>query len=141
MPTGANLASRPSPSLWAAALAIPVFALLGSLALQYIAVVVGSLFASFRLPWDTINLVTGASIPFLAACRQTPLQGCEPVAQYPFLFTLLQWAALAGLNVQLIRAGVTRRPWVSGLVIVAVAGLLAIVAVRALSLEFDHLHM
>jgi len=141
MPTGAILASGPAPSLWAAALAIPVFALLGSPALQFIGVVFGSSFASFKLPWDTINLVSGASMPFLAACRQTPLQGCEPVAQYPFLFTLLQWAALAGLNVQLVRAGVARRPWVSGLVIAAVAGVLAIVAVRALSLEFDHLHM
>lgn len=133
----ANPQRSSPPALAVAALAIPTFALMGLFGLPFLALLLSLSLSSLRLPWDAINWAIGAAVPFLATCRRTELQGCQLVVQNPFLLTLVQWAALAGINMWLVRSGTTRWPWLSGFALTVVFGLLSVVVVQALGLEFD----
>lgn len=126
-------------ALLSAAAAIPTFALVGFIGLPLAAIFISLSLGGVRLPWDVINWATGASVPFLAACQPSPPRGCAPVAAslLRFVLTILQWAALIGVNIWLVRSGLSRRPWLNGFVLTIVFGLAAIAVVNGLSLQFD----
>ena len=61
------------------------------------------------------------------------------ITDFPVAASVVQWALLAVVNVVLVRAGVSKRPFLSALVLAGLCATISLVAVFAFGLRFDKL--
>jgi hypothetical protein len=77
--------------------------------------------------------------PFLLLRHMSQTDG-SGITDFPVAASVAQWAFLAVVNVVLVRAGVSKRPFLSALVLAGICAALSLAAVHAFDLRYQEVH-
>jgi hypothetical protein len=116
--------------------AVALVGFLSSFLLPLIAVV-GD-FISYDAMGRPLTTLSNCLSPFLFLQHPNPVD-YGAVTDSPAASTFAQWALLAAVNVMLVSTGVSKRPFVSALVLAGIFATLTLVAVSVFDLRFGKL--
>jgi hypothetical protein len=84
-------------------------------------------------------ILSNCLFPFLSLRHMSQTDGIG-ITEFPVAASVAQWAFLAIVNVVLVRVGVSRRPFLSALVLAGLCAALSLAAVYAFNLRFQEIH-
>ena len=111
----------------------------GYFALPFAALILGSY--QFMSIGNALWIIHCCMLPFLGTRPPNPMDGEYDQVTILITCTIIQWVVLALFNLAVISSGISKRPFFSALILVAISTCLSWLAIKFLGLRFETIHI